>query len=61
MKSKLAEQCRAEMVEICRRMTPDDRLQAVVNHLKAMAEIYRAGDATRREQQGASLLSRSNS
>ena len=50
MRSKLGEKCREEMVEICRRMSPAERLQAFVNQSKVLAEIYRAGEAARKEQ-----------
>ena len=50
MRSKLAEKCREEVVDICRQMSPAERLQAFVNHSKVLAEIYRAGEAARKEQ-----------
>jgi hypothetical protein len=47
MESKLAEKCREEMVEICKKMTPEEQLQAFVNHSQLLAEVYRAGEAAR--------------
>jgi hypothetical protein len=49
MRSKLGEDCREEVVEICRRMSPAERLQAFVNHCRAFAEIHAAGELARRE------------
>jgi len=49
MRSKLGEQCREELLELCRRMSPAQRLQAFVNQSKVLAEIYRAGEAAREE------------
>lgn len=50
MRSKLGEQCREELLEICRRMSPAERLQAFVNQSKVLVEIYRAGEAVRKGQ-----------
>jgi hypothetical protein len=47
MQSKLAEKCREEIVEMCRKMTAAERLQAFVNQSKVLAEIYRAGETAR--------------
>ena len=51
MRSKLAEQSRSEMIELCRKMSPAERLQAFVNHSRTLAEIYRAGAVVRRQRQ----------
>jgi hypothetical protein len=50
MRSKLAEQCREDVVEICKKMTPAERLQAFVNLSKAMAQLYWSGEAARSER-----------
>jgi hypothetical protein len=39
MQSALGERCREDIVEICRRMSPAERLQAFVNHSRAMAAL----------------------
>jgi hypothetical protein len=54
MRSKLAEQCREDVVEICKKMTPAERLQAFVNLSKAMAQLYWAGEAARSERRASS-------
>ncbi len=50
MQSKLGEHCREAVVELCRKMSPAERLQAFVNQSKVLAELYRAGEAARRAQ-----------
>jgi hypothetical protein len=50
MYSKLAEMCREEVLEICKRMSPAERLEAFVNQSKVYAEIYWAGKAARSER-----------
>lgn len=47
MKSKLIEEKRRGMVEICKSMTPEERLKAFANHSQQMVQIHLAGEAFR--------------
>ena len=43
MESKLAKIKQDNIVEICRRMKPEERLVAFLNHSKLVSQIYQAG------------------
>ena len=49
MKSKLLQLDREELVDLCRKMTPTERLLACYNHSKLVNQIYRAGVQARRK------------
>ena len=43
MESKILQKNREELVEICRAMSPEDRLSAFLNHSELIHQIYQAG------------------
>jgi len=43
MESKILQKNREELVEICRAMSPEDRLLAFLNHSQLIYQIYEAG------------------
>jgi predicted XRE-type DNA-binding protein len=46
--SRLGEQARKESVEMARRLTPEQRLEAYARHNELVASLHRAGHANRR-------------
>ena len=47
MRSKVAEASRRALLEMARRMTPDQRLEAFAAHSRLLAEIHEAGKKLR--------------
>ncbi len=43
MKSKILQKNHEELVDICRAMSPEDRLLAFLNHSKLIHQIYQSG------------------
>ncbi len=43
MESKILQKNHEELVEICRAMSPEDRLLAFLNHSELVHQIYEAG------------------
>jgi hypothetical protein len=50
MDSKLAKASRDAMIELCKRMTPEERLKAFVEHSRQLALLHQAGKEARIEQ-----------
>jgi len=47
MRSKLAEQARRELLEADQKLTPEERLEAYVEHARLVVELYDAGKRLR--------------
>ena len=47
MKSKLAEASKRELLEADQRLTPEERLEAFLEHSQLMVELYDAGQKLR--------------
>ena len=47
MRSRVAEQARRELLEADQRLTPEERLEAYVEHSQLMVELYDAGKKLR--------------
>ena len=50
MRSKLAELARRELREADQRLTPEERLEAYVEHCQVMVDLYDAGQKLRDAQ-----------
>lgn len=50
MRSKLAELARRELREADQRLTPEERLEAYVEHCQVLVELYDAGQKLRDAQ-----------
>lgn len=48
MESKLANQARQQLIEQSKKMTPEERLRAYVEHVKVLAQIHAAGVSARK-------------
>jgi hypothetical protein len=49
VESKLAQQLRQELIEATQALTPEQRLEAFLEHSQLMAELYEAGRRLRAE------------
>ncbi len=47
MKSKIMSDTQKELINHCRQMTPEQRLEAFVTHSRLMTEIYLSGQKHR--------------
>lgn len=47
MDSQVAKAARDALIEMCKRMTPEERLKAFIEHSKQMALLYQAGKESR--------------
>jgi hypothetical protein len=47
MPSRLAEQARRELLEAHQKLTPEERLEAYVEHARLVVELYDAGKKRR--------------
>lgn len=47
MQSRLAHEAEADLIEIMRRMTPEERLNAFLEHCQLVMELYNAGRSMR--------------
>lgn len=54
MRSKISESQHQDMIERCRRMTPEERLNAFLNHSQLMMQIHQAGNDFRAHSPNAS-------
>jgi len=59
MYSLLAKELRDELIAVCKKMSPAERLEAFVRHSQLVGEIYRAGIENRQSGKHRKFLTKS--